>query len=357
MLSVLSFFALSGTPVSCEPYGNGHINGTHLVVCDNGAKYILQQINTSVFHEPVPLMRNIELVTTHLRGKVSDPRGVLRLVPAHNGMSYVVENGEYWRVYDLVHDSVCYQTADETLFHECAVAFGRFQNQLADFPAEQLAETIPHFHDTPVRFAAFLRAVEANASGRRSNVQREIDYALRFESFAHTLSNLQASGDLPLRVTHNDTKINNVLFDAKTHKALCIVDLDTVMPGLSVHDFGDAIRFGANTAAEDERDLSLVHFDLGLFETYVRGYLSTCGGSLTKTEIEMLPVGAKMMTLECGSRFLADHIAGDVYFHISRENQNLDRARTQFQLVSEMDEHWDEMRRIVADAAAHVNRA
>ena len=354
MHSVLSRFALSGTPFSCEPYGNGHINGTQLVVCDNGAKYILPQINTTVFREPIPLMRNIELVTAHLRKKIADPRGVLRLVPTHDGMHYTVENNTFWRVYDLVCDSVCYQAATEALFSETAVAFGRFQNQLADFPAEQLAETIPHFHDTPARFAAFVRAVEENASGRRATVEAEIDFALSKEAFTHTLADLQASGDLPLRVTHNDTKINNVLFDAETNKALCIVDLDTVMPGLSVNDFGDAIRFGASTAVEDERDLSRVHFDLGLYETYVRGYLSTCGESLTKMEIEMLPVGAKMMTLECGMRFLADHIAGDIYFHISRENQNLDRARTQFQLVREMDEHWDEMRRIVAAAVSHL---
>ncbi|MEN6563913.1 MAG: aminoglycoside phosphotransferase family protein [Christensenella sp.] len=356
MHSVLSRFALSAAPVSCEPYGSGHINGTQLVVCENGARYILQQINTAVFREPVPLMRNIELVTAHLRNKVSDPRGVLRLVPTQNGMSYVVENGEYWRVYDLVQNSVCYQTADQALFCESAVAFGRFQNQLSDFPAEQLSETIPHFHDTPARYAALVRAIEENASGRRANVQREIDVALGCESFLHTLTDLQASGDLPLRVTHNDTKINNVLFDAETKKALCIIDLDTVMPGLSVNDFGDAIRFGASTAAEDEQDLSRVHFDLDLYETYVRGYLSTCGGSLTKTEIDMLPVGAKMMTLECGMRFLADHLAGDVYFHVSREGQNLDRARTQLQLVREMDSHWDEMRRIVGRIVLHVSK-
>jgi Ser/Thr protein kinase RdoA (MazF antagonist) len=353
MHSVLSRFALSGTPVSCETYGNGHINGTQLVVCDNDAKYILQQINTSVFREPIPLMRNIELVTAHLRRKISDPRGVLCLVPTRDGMHYAVEDGTYWRVYDLVCDSVCYQTATEALFYETAVAFGRFQNQLADFPAEQLAETIPHFHDTPARYAAFVRAVAENASGRSASVEPEIEFALGKEAFTHTLTDLQASGDLPLRVTHNDTKINNVLFDASTQRALCIVDLDTVMPGLSVNDFGDAIRFGASTAAEDERDLSRVHFDIGLFETYVRGYLSTCGKSLTQTELDMLPVGAKMMTLECGMRFLADHIAGDVYFHISREQQNLDRARTQFQLVREMDLRWNDMRRIVKEAVSH----
>jgi Ser/Thr protein kinase RdoA (MazF antagonist) len=347
MQPVLSLFALNGAPISSEPYGSGHINGTQLVVCDSGARYILQQINTHVFREPEKLMRNIELVTAHLRRKVSDPRGVLQLVPALDGRSFAVERGEYWRMYELVENSVCYQSADADLFYECAVAFGRFQNQLADFPAEQLAETIPRFHDTPARYAAFHAAVAQDAADRRDSVQNEIEFVLAREAFADTLTALQRSGELPLRVTHNDTKINNVLFDATTNKALCVIDLDTVMPGLSVNDFGDAVRFGASTAAEDERDLSRVHFDLGLYETYVRGYLSTCGDTLTKTERAMLPTGAKMMTLECGLRFLADHLAGDVYFHVSREGQNLDRARTQFRLVEEMEQSWQQMHRIV----------
>ncbi len=352
MQSVLFRFALSSAPISSEPYGSGHINGTFLVRCESGERYILQRINTTVFRDPAALMNNIALVTEHLRKKVSDPRGVLRLIPTITGETYAVSDGEYWRVYELVQNSVCFQAADSDLFYESAVAFGRFQNQLADFPAEQLVETIPHFHDTPVRYAAFHRAIQENASGRRVQVSREIDFVLSQEPFAATLTDLQIKGELPLRVTHNDTKINNVLFDETTRKPLCVVDLDTVMPGLSVNDFGDAIRFGASTAAEDERDLNRVHFDLGLYETYVKGYLSTCGNSLTKTELAMLPVGAKMMTLECGLRFLADHIAGDVYFHISREDHNLDRARTQLQLVQEMDANWDEMRFIAERAAS-----
>jgi len=347
MHSVLSCFALSGAPVSCEPYGSGHINGTQLVVCESGTRYILQHINTNVFREPEALMRNIELVTAHLRTKVSDPRGVLQLVPTHEGLSYAVDGGAYWRVYELVEDSVCYQSADRALFYESAVAFGRFQNQLADFPATQLVETIPHFHDTPARYEAFYRAVENNTANRREQVSREIDFVREREPFSHTLTDLQAAGELPLRVTHNDTKINNVLFDAKTNNALCVIDLDTVMPGLSVNDFGDAVRFGASTAAEDERDLSKVHFDLDLYETYLKGYLSTCGESLTKTEIAMLRVGAKMMTLECGMRFLTDHLNGDVYFHVSRPEQNLDRARTQFRLVEEMEQSWDRMQALL----------
>ena len=348
MHSVLSRFQLSSEPVSCAVYGNGHINGTRLVTCQNGARYILQQINTGVFREPVSLMRNIELVTAHLKAKTPDPRGVLTLVSAHNGSSFIVEDGEYWRVYEMVPGSVCFDQADEALFFESAVAFGRFQNELSDFPAEALSETIPHFHDTPARFAAFEAAVEANASGRRKEAEAEIAFVREREAFTHTLCDLQARGELPLRVTHNDTKINNVLFDETSGKALCVIDLDTVMPGLAVNDFGDAIRYGASTAAEDERDLERVRFDLALFEAYTRGYLSTCLASLTKTEIAMLPTGAKMMTLECGMRFLADHIAGDVYFHISRPGQNLDRAKTQFKLVSEMEAHWDEMHQIVA---------
>ena len=347
MQTVLSSFALSSAPVSSAPYGSGHINGTQLVVCEDGARYILQQINTNVFHEPEQLMKNIELVTAHLRKKVSDTRGVLRLVSARDGRSFVVEDGAYWRVYELVANSVCYQCADEALFYECAVAFGRFQNQLADFDAGLLSETSPRFHDTPARYLAFHRAVEENASNERARVSREIDFVLEREAFAHTLTNLQASGELPLRVTHNDTKINNVLFDSATNKALCVIDLDTVMPGLSVNDFGDAIRFGASTAAEDERDLSRVHFDLALYETYVKGYLSTCGESLKKAEKAMLPTGAKMMTLECGMRFLADHLAGDVYFHVARKGHNLDRARTQFRLVEEMEKSWGKMHKIV----------
>ncbi|MPN17058.1 N-acetylhexosamine 1-kinase [bioreactor metagenome] len=208
-------------------------------------------------------------------------------------------------------------------------------------------ETIPQFHDTPARYLAFHRAILQNVATRKEQVSREIDFVLAREDFSHTLMDLQAAGELPLRVTHNDTKINNVLFDEKTNKALCVIDLDTVMPGLSVNDFGDAIRFGASTATEDERDLSNVHFDLELYKTYVKGYLSTCGQSLTKTEKAMLPTGAKMMTLECGMRFLADHLAGDVYFHISREGQNLDRARTQFRLVEEMEKSWGQMHIVV----------
>lgn len=352
MLSILSSFALPDEAVSCTPYGGGHINATFLVTCQSGDTFILQRINTRVFTKPVPLMRNIELVTAHLRKKTNDPRAVLSLLPARDGRPFAVENGAYWRVFRFVPDSVCFEKADAAVLYESGRAFGRFLNMLSDFPAEELAETIPHFHDTPARLAALSAAAEADAFSRANGVRREIDFALRRESFSHTLTDLAARGELPLRVTHNDTKIDNVLFDKATKKALCVVDLDTVMPGLCATDFGDAVRYGASTAAEDEPDLDRVHFDLALYESYARGYLSACGGSLTEAEIAALADGALTITLECGARFLTDHLSGDEYFHISRAGQNLDRARAQFRLLEEMEAKKNEMRSVICAAAA-----
>lgn len=349
---VLDFFCLSAPPVCCTPYGHGHINRTFLVRCADGAEYMLQKINTDVFRTPDALQRNILLVTEHLKKKVSDPRAVLSLVPTADGGTYVEVNGECWRVYTFVAGSVCLQRADTpALFAESARAFARFFNSLSDFPAAELAETIPHFHDSPARFAAFSQVVERDPLGRAAGVRREIDFALAHEPLASAYGDALAAGELPLRVTHNDTKINNVLFDERTMRGLCVIDLDTVMPGLITNDFGDAIRFGANTGEEDERDLSRVSLDLSLFEAYARGYLAECGGAMTPAEKAFLPTGAMLMTYECGIRFLADHLAGDVYFSIARPGHNLDRARTQFALVADMERKWDEMRRIT-DAAA-----
>ena len=349
MLSVLSRFAFPDKPVSCEPYGGGHIHDTRLVACQNGETFILQRINTHVFTEPVLLMRNIERVCAHLRQKTDDPRQVLSLVPALGGRPFAVESGEYWRVFRFVENSVCFDHADTALFCESGAAFGRFLTLLADFPVQELAETIPHFHDTPARFAALRAAFNEDPFTRGRGVRREINSALRYETFAHTLTNLAAQGALPLRVTHNDTKINNVLFDQATLKSLCVIDLDTIMPGLCATDFGDAIRYGASTAAEDEPNLDLVHFDTALFKAFASGYLSACGGSLNEAEIAVLPAGARMMALENGVRFLTDYLSGDRYFHVSRPEQNLDRARTQFRLLGEMDAHEPEMHAIIAE--------
>ena len=299
---VLGRFQLPCRPVSCEPYGSGHINRTFRVVCENGQPFILQKVNTTVFHDPDALMENIRLVTEHLMERLHDTRRVLSIVPAADGGMLVHDNDDCWRMFVFVGDSVCFDAADTPeRFGESAVGFATFFNEMADFDATQLVETIPHFHDTPARIEALHEAVRKDACGRVKTVLREIEDAARTETFAHTFADLQAAGQLPLRVTHNDTKINNVLFDAKTGRSLCVLDLDTVMPGLIMNDFGDAIRFGASTAAEDERALDRVWLDLNLYEVYVKRYLAICGGALTRLERTLLPAGAKMMTFEVGS--------------------------------------------------------
>ena len=347
---VLQAFQLDAAPVSCERYGFGHINVTYLVVTESGRRYILQKINNSIFKDVAGLMGNIAAVTKYLRKIVTDPRGVLTLVPTKDGKDYLeYEDGSFWRVYDFVEQSLCLQ-APETPedFYQSAVAFGNFQQQLKDFPAETLCEVIPNFHNTVDRYRIFKEALAADVCGRAASVKAEIDFALAREQEAGTLVNMLAEGKLPLRVTHNDTKLNNVMLDEATRKPLCVIDLDTTMPGLSLYDFGDSIRFGAATAAEDEKDLDKMVMDLSLFETYTKGFLSACPG-LTENERDMLPMGAKLMTLECGVRFLTDYLSGDTYFATHYEGQNLDRCRTQFKLVADMESKWDEMKRIVKE--------
>lgn len=345
-------FLLDGKPVSCQRYGCGHINRTYLVKTDAGRRYIFQRINSLVFPDIKGLMENIAAVTGFLAARVEEPRGSLRLVPALDGAWVWVDGeGESWRVYDFIEDSLCLQQPErpEDLY-ESAVAFGCFQNQLSDFPADTLHETIKDFHNTPDRYRKFHLALEADALGRAAGVREEIDFALKREAAAGALQALREDGSLPLRVTHNDTKLNNVMLDAKTRKALCVIDLDTVMPGLAAYDFGDSIRFGAATAAEDEKNLDKMGLDMSLYETYARGYLHSCR-SLTALEKETLPLGAKLMTLECGLRFLTDYLEGDRYFAIARPEHNLDRARTQFRLVADMEKKWDRMRALIARSA------
>ncbi len=344
---VLQAFVLDAQPVSCKRYGCGHINETYLVVTESGRRYILQKINHSIFKDVKGLMGNIAAVTKYLRGQIADPRGVLTLVPTKAGEDYWAGEGGYWRVYDFVEQSLCLQAPESPEdFYQSAVAFGNFQQQLKDFPAETLCEVIPNFHNTADRYRLFKEALAADVCGRAKDVRKEIEFALAREEEAETLVNMLAEGKLPLRVTHNDTKLNNVMLDEQTRKPLCVIDLDTVMPGLSLYDFGDSIRFGAATAAEDEKDLSKMVMDLSLYETYTKGFLSACPG-LTENERKMLPVGAKLMTLECGVRFLTDYLNGDVYFHTTYKGQNLDRCRTQFKLVADMESKWAQMAQIV----------
>lgn len=341
-------FQFEGEVAACESYGCGHINETYLVTCTGGKRYILQKINRHIFPRVDELMDNISSVTGFLQRKTDDPRRVLTLVPTLAGESYLhTSTGEYWRSYVFVENSLCLQSPEDGMdFYQSALAFGNFQQQLGDYPAETLHETIANFHNTPHRYQDFHETLQRDPCGRAASVREEIEFALAREEEAGCLVAALREGRLPLRVTHNDTKLNNVLLDAETRKPLCVIDLDTVMPGLSLYDFGDSIRFGAATAAEDEQDLSKMEMDLGLFETYTRGFLTACP-ALTAEEKRLLPMGAKIMTLECGLRFLTDYIDGDHYFAVHRDGQNLDRCRTQFKLVADMERKYSQMEEIV----------
>lgn len=349
MEKILKAFAFDGKTVSSEKYGSGHINSTFLVVTDTGKRYILQKINNTIFPNVEGLMNNIMLVTEHLKKKYDDPRRVLNIIKTTDGKPYTEVGGEYWRAYDFVEDSICLQLPENNDdFYESAVAFGNFGQELSDFPVEKLIEVIPDFHNTPSRFKKFHEVLEKDLLGRAALVQEEIKFCLDREEEMGTLQRLRNEKVLPDRVTHNDTKLNNVLLDKNTRKSLCVIDLDTVMPGLCLYDYGDSIRFGASTALEDEKDLSKVSMSLELFEIYTKGFLKSCP-YLTKAEREYLPMGAKTMTFECGLRFLTDYIDGDHYFAVHREGHNLDRARTQFKLVADMEDKWDEMKKAVME--------
>lgn len=348
--ALLAFFEKK--PEYCEPYGNGHINDTFLVITDK--KYILQKMNTTIFLNPVGLMENIVRVTDHIRSKTEKMGGdvarcSLTVVPTLEGSNFFKDskNG-YWRLYDFVMSTVTKERVEKPKdFYTCAKAFGHFQQMLADFPAENLFESIANFHNTPWRYEKLMNAVTLNRCGRLENVIAEVKFVKEREEFCKILEKAKANGSLPLRVTHNDTKLNNILFDEVTDEPVCVIDLDTIMPGYSVNDFGDSIRFGANTATEDETDLSKVSLDLKLFEIYAKGFIEGCNGSLTQSEIDLLPVGAIMMTLECGMRFLTDYLEGDIYFKIHREHHNLERARNQFALVADMEQKLPQMREII----------
>ncbi|MDF2942297.1 MAG: mucin desulfatase [Herbinix sp.] len=355
---VIRCMAFQGDCVHYERFGNGHINDTFVVYTEQENKsrvrYILQRINHQIFKKPEHLMENIVGVTDFIKCKIVQEKGdvdreTLNIVRTKLGNTYYVDSiGSYWRAYLFIEGATSYEQVEKPEdFYQSAVAFGHFQKLLSDYQAHTLYETIMDFHNTPVRLANLKRAVTEDVYGRVRKVISELDFIYKQEEFTHVLMNLYKDGKLPLRVTHNDTKLNNIMIDNKSGKAICVIDLDTVMPGFSVNDFGDAIRFGATTAAEDEIKLNKVNFRIDLFELYTRGFLEGCDGSLTEIEKRLLPIGAKMMTLECGIRFLTDYLQGDTYFRINREGQNLDRARTQLKLVSEMEKQWDEMKNIV----------
>ena len=352
LAAVTAAFQIPGPFVAAEPWGSGHINDTFRVTTalDGQPHFsIIQRINHHVFRDPVALMRNVERVTAHLLVKVAGlpdaARRVVALIPTCAGNAWHVDaDGNTWRAYIFIPGTCSYnQVQSPEQAFRAASAFGEFQHLLADLPAPPLTETIPNFHHTPTRFQQFQQALAVDTANRAAQCRAEVNFALTREPFASAL----VRAGLPTRVTHNDTKLNNVLFDEATGQALCVIDLDTVMPGLAAYDFGDLVRTSTSPAAEDERDLSHVVFQLPLFEALSRGYLSTAT-FLTRDERELLPTGGILITFETGLRFLADHLNGDTYFKIHRENHNLDRARTQFKLVAEMEAQLPAMEGFIA---------
>jgi Ser/Thr protein kinase RdoA (MazF antagonist) len=317
---------------------------------------MLQRINHFVFKNPEKLMDNINRVLIHIRKRIVDDGGnpmreVLTIIPARDGECfYKSPGGNYWRAYIYLEDATTYQIVEKPEhLYSAGLAFGRFQHLLSDFPANELYETIPDFHNTIKRFEKFERVLEEDKFNRAENAAAEIEFVLERKEDASRLINLCNAGELPIRVTHNDTKFNNVMIDIKTGKAMCVIDLDTVMPGLSLYDFGDAIRSGTNPASEDEKDLNKVKMDLGLYEQFTRGFLEAGASFLTPQEIENMPFAAKIMTFEVGMRFLTDYLEGDVYFKTHREGHNLDRARTQFKMVSDIENKMEKMLDIIQD--------
>ena len=349
-----------GNYVNGERWGSGHINDTFSVTYNQGGtcvRYIFQRINHSIFTDPPALMENIRRVTEHqharLDGEPDSSRRALTVVPHRDGASFLKDDsGNYWRCYLFVENASTYDKIQTTQqAYEAARAFGEFQNILSDLPGDPLTETIPDFHNTPKRYSALKKAIESDSANRAVSARPEIDFALECEKFASVLLKEQEAGVLPLRTTHNDTKLNNVMLDDETGKGICVIDLDTVMPGLTLYDFGDLVRTSVSPAAEDERDLSMVAVRMDMFEALVRGYLETAGGFLSEAERSYLAFSGKLITLEIGVRFLTDYLESDVYFKVHRQGHNLDRCRAQFALVKAIIDREEDMSRTVRNGA------
>ena len=359
LINAAEQFAFEERPKRIERCKYGHINDTYAVHCqgENGAappRYILQRINHHVFQRPDALMENIERVTTFLRDKISDRGGdpereTLNLIPTRSGRIYhTTPGGDTWRAYTYIPRAQTYQIV-RGLEHVYQVArtFGRFQRLLADFPLAQLHDTIPDFHHTPKRLETFKRIVETDPQNRTRSAAAEIEFVEARANEVSVLIELLDQGHLPLRVTHNDTKVDNVLIDDESGEGICVIDLDTVMPGLSLYDFGDFVRSGTNPAAEDEQNLAKVEMNITYFEAIARGYLNETRDYLTTLEKDLLAFSARLITFEIGMRFLTDHLNGDHYFRIHRPGHNLDRCRTQFKMVADMEEKFEEMQEII----------
>jgi len=356
-VAIANRFAIDGRLTAFTPYGTGHINQTYLVVYETPTgprRFIFQNINHTIFTRPLELMDNVRRVTEHLHAKILARGGdpdcqALTLIPTIDGAHcFQTDSGDTWRAYTFIEGARTWDVIENPhQIYEAMRAFGQFQLDLADMPAPPLHETIPNFHNTPQRFRNFLDTLDADTQNRAASVRAEIDFTFAHEADTHNLTDLLDAGRLPLRVTHNDTKLNNVMLDNVTGRGVCVIDLDTTMPGLCAYDFGDAVRIGASTAAEDETDLAQVGLDMAAFEQLARGYLETASSLLTPTEIRTLAFGPRLMTLECGMRFLTDHLQGDTYFRIHRPNHNRDRARTQFKMLADMERHAEEMNTLI----------
>ena len=359
--SIIGNFSLYGDLISVEPYGNGHINDTFAVVCDQcgtRVRYILQRINTNVFRDPVNLMDNISRVTSHLATKADNCRQTLTLVPAKDGKSYIVDaDGNYFRTYLFIENATSYDILENSRqAYEAASAFGKFQADLADIPGGRLVETIKDFHNTLARVAQLENAIKLDKMNRVKDVAAEIDFVLSRKSMTEKLIALQNEGAIPERITHNDTKLNNVMIDDATGKGICVIDLDTVMPGLAHYDFGDMVRTGTSPAPEDEVDLSKIYMRFENFEALLRGYCSTAGKVLNDCELEHLPFAGALITLEIGTRFLTDYLEGDVYFKTHRAGHNLDRCRSQFQLVRSIENQHNEMMNLLNTVKKEIKK-
>ena len=359
LMQISGQFSVSGDCLEVKPFGNGHINDTYAVTCasEGGVRrYILQKLNSRVFPHPTALMNNVAAVTAYLRPIIKkeggDPdRECLKVIPTVQGAAYYVDGeGEVWRMTQLIENTDAYLVAESSaMFEDAGRAFGLFIKRLEGFDAASLIEVIPDFHNTVKRYENLEKAVAADKAGRASGVKDLIDFARARKDKTSVIVSALKEGKIPLRVTHNDTKLNNVLIDTATQKAICVIDLDTVMPGSLLYDFGDAIRVGCSTAEEDEKDLSKVNFDRENFVAFTRGFMRGLGDNLTVNEEKLLPTGAILMTFECGMRFLTDYLEGDVYFKTAYPEHNLVRCRTQFKLVEEMEKSLDFMQKTVDD--------
>ena len=340
ILKVAENFKIEGEVKSAAPYGEGHINSTYILTTTK-KRYILQSINTKLFKDVDALMLNIVAVTEFIREKTKKENGdvsrcTLNVVKSKDGKNYYKDDSGAYRIYEFIEGATSYQTANAELFKQSGIAFGEFANKLCDFDASKLNEVLPFFHDTTVRYKNFLKAVNEDKFDRVKTVLNEIEFVKKRERYCGVFVNAIKNKEIPLRVTHNDTKLNNVMLDDLTGKPVAVIDLDTVMPGSVCYDFGDAIRFGCNTGKEDDENLENVTFSKELYDSFYCGYIGAFS-KITKREKELLPLGAYVMTFECGMRFLTDYLDGDVYFKISKKEHNLLRCRTQFKLMLDME--------------------